>query len=188
MFEDYSERLFAHYVGGRWRAPYGCVALTVRGQGGSALGQVVLAGARDISRAMAQRTAADDAARARLVQSVHEALPDLALALSLQTGQMPETTRLDGLVRGLKSVCEGTPELVLGTQTSSPEMLGRALGAGLRGGVIWCPPPEHAVFATAIAQLMQASDLPAGAFALLHTRAPSTEALLRATALQIADI
>ena len=187
MFEDFSERLFAHFVAGHWRAPFGDETHAVLSHQGALLGQVVAAGPDDIARAMAVRRGADRQACQRLANAIEVAAGGLAQAYALQSGHLPEAAAFARMAAALESPLHvGAGGLFTAPDTRFEE-LGRALGAGIVGGVIWCPPVEGAVFATALACLVQQADLPPGAFALLHSRVASTESALRATSLRFQE-
>ncbi len=184
MFEDYSERLFAHYVTGRWRAPFASTALPVRLPDGRVPGQIVPAGPRDVARAVAARDGADEAAIARAAHTVEAAQETLAQASALQSGRAPDLAASLALAEGLRSQWLAPADVLLSASNTDPGQIGAALGAGLRQGVIWCPPPDQAIFATTLATVFQQADLPPGAFALLHARVDPTEAALRMSGLQ----
>lgn len=188
MFEDYSERLFAHFVAGQWRAPFGDVSCTVPDSGGGSLGQVVPAGPQDVARAVAARRGANMAARARLVRAVDAALPQLAHAVAVQSARPAPVAMLDAMITALRDAPPAPEVVLLSSVHTTLLQLGAAIGAGVHGGLIWCPPPCQAVLATTLAKAVQIADLPPGSFALLHTRVPQTEAALRATALRVLDI
>lgn len=181
MFEDYSERLFAHFVAGRWRAPIAASPLVLSDAAGHPLGQVVPAGVADMARARVGLCGADDAACARAAQCLVQGADRLSRAVAFQTGaplRQADIAQLASRIAQPQQGAAGTISRVsaLGSPCTT---LGDALGAGLRGGVIWCPPPGQAVFATALAQLLQQARLPAGAFNLLHASVPQTLAALR---------
>lgn len=163
--DDLSERLFAHFVGGRWRVPFGTARLNVPRPDGTKAGSVVLAEARDLARAQGcvrggGKIACDRAAQALATLGMAEAIVDAPLAKG------PFLLTLDAEDR---------------------QLLGAALGAGVQSGVIWCPPPHAALFATEIAIQLQSADLPPGCFALLHAFTPQTAPLIHATGLISAD-
>lgn len=158
--DDLSERLFAHFVGGRWRVPFGTEQVQVPRADGRAAGAVVLLEARDLARARACLRGADRAARARAA----DALVGLGMVDADETA-------------------EAQAPLLVSSGLKDRQALGAALGAGLAQGVIWCPPPDAALFATRIAIRLQDADLPPGCFALIHAFTPETAPLLRATGL-----
>jgi hypothetical protein len=188
MFDDYSERLFAHFVAGLWRAPFGDDAQAVLSHQGHALGQVVAAGPSDVARAVAVRRGADLQACRRLADEVERGAEHLVLAHESQA-QHAQVAKQIARMAGCIAEPATTPGggVLLSMRDTCCADLGRALGAGILGGVIWCPPAEGAIFATTMACLVQQADLPPGAFALLHTRVPATEAALRATSLYIQE-
>ena len=185
MFEDYTERLFAHFVAGQWRAPFGSATWPVPGVAGRRLGQVVPAGAQDVARALAGLRGADMAARARLVQAVETALPEVAQAVAVQSGQPAPEAMLDAMLAALRDAGPAPEMVLLTSQRTTLADLGAAIGAGVQGGLIWCPPPCQAVLATTLAKTAQVAGLPPGSFTLLHTRIPQTETALRATTLRV---
>jgi hypothetical protein len=83
MFEDYSERLFAHFVAGQWRAPFGAGCVCVPMPGGRGPGQIVPAGPDDVARAVAVRRGADMAASLRFASVLNAALPELTAIFEL---------------------------------------------------------------------------------------------------------
>lgn len=179
MFEDYSERLFAHFVAGRWRVPHATRAISLHRPDGAALGQIVPAGAADVARAANSLRGSEAAARARAAEAVRQAAGTLAAAHALQTGQRIDPHEISRLAGAMVQVFALPTRLVHGAPDTDFSGFGAALGAGLQSGVIWCPPPRWACFATCLAQVLQGVDLPPGAFALLHAQTPETEALLR---------
>jgi len=185
MFEDFSERLFAHFVAGHWRAPFGDETHAVLSHQGALLGQVVAAGPRDVIRATAVRCGTDKHGCQRLADRVARAAEGLAQAIALQTGQNVDLAQIALMAELIDAPACARGGLIFTGQDTELAAFARALGAGLQGGVIWCPPAGQAVFATAFACLVQQADLPAGAFALLHSRVPTTETALRATQLDI---
>ncbi|MCH8466237.1 MAG: hypothetical protein LAT78_06685 [Roseinatronobacter sp.] len=180
MFEDYSERLFAHFVAGQWRAPFGSVCLPVPMPDGRGCGQIVPAGPRDVARAVAALHGAGSAATQRFADRLAAALPELIAAFAL------DTTQID-----FQQICPHPSEggvVLLGIPNTALAGLLPSVLSRLQDGVILCPAPEQAVLATAIATIAQAADLPPGAFALLQARIPSTEAALRSTGLQLHEL
>ena len=185
MFEDYTERLFAHYVGGRWRAPFGAANVPVPVAGGTAAGYVVSAGSRDVARAITFCCGADGVALDRLQNTFSRATSDLVQARVKQLGLSPHAAS-HALVSDMATAASAPQgSILLSTPDTGLPVLLKTLGSRMQAGVIWCPPPQQAILATLIAQLVQASDVPAGAFALLHTRVAETEAALRATGLPL---
>lgn len=186
MFEDYSERLFSHFVAGRWRVPSATQAIPVCGPDGRALGQIVPANLQDVSRAGAALRAADAIARTRAAQVVEASAESLVAAHAHQTGQRIDQQRIRDLAAAMADAQSGRAPVLLGAPGGplpSAE-LGAALGAGLRKGVIWSPPPELAVFATHLAEVLQEADLPPGAFALLHAETDQTQAAFQTAGLK----
>ncbi len=161
--DDLSERLFAHHVGGRWRVPLSEQLLPVAGADGRQLGQIVLAGARDIARAQAVMRGADGPSQARLAQALEAISPALAEAVACAE--------------------PAAAPVLLTTAPDDPAVFGAALGASLGQGGLWCPRPAAVVFAIRVAAAVDAADLPPGAFALLHALTPITAPLLKATGL-----
>ncbi|MCC5966145.1 MAG: hypothetical protein JJU24_08405 [Natronohydrobacter sp.] len=159
--DDLSERLFAHFVGGRWRVPFGTGHIAVARADGTRAGSVVLAEARDFARARALLRGADAAARDRL-------------ALRLEPY---------GMAEAISGAAQAAAPVMLCRGADDRDALGAALGAGLGHGLIWCPPPDAALNATDIAMQLQEADLPPGCFALLHAFTPQTAPLIRATGL-----
>lgn len=189
MFEDYSERLFAHYVNGRWRAPFGCDAVPVATRSGEVSGQIVPAGARDLTRALQDICPVDHAQRHRLAGAVAASLPYLTQAIATQSWCVPDETELRLMSRAISEVEPSrVTTCVMGANPRRLVELGQAIGAGLGHGVIWCPPPEMAIFATAVAQIVAQSDLRPGGFALLHANAATREHALEHKNLKIIDI
>ncbi|TVS00423.1 MAG: hypothetical protein EA407_14775 [Rhodobacteraceae bacterium] len=186
MFEDYSERLFSHFVAGRWRVPNATQAIPVCGPDGRALGQIVPANLPDVLRASAALRAADAIARARAAQVVEASAESLVAAHAHQTGQRIDPQRVTSIAEAMAGVHESGAPVLMGAPSGplpSAE-LGAALGAGLCSGVIWCPPPELAVFATHFAEVLQEADLPPGAFALLHAETDQTQAACQTAGLK----
>ncbi len=181
MFEDYSERLFAHFVAGRWRAPFAASPLVLTDATGCPLGQIVPASAADLARAQAALRGADDADCQRAAQCLLQGADWLARAIALQTGARPGHEEIAQMARQIATPRTGSAGVISRALpfVDSNATLGEALGAGLRGGVIWCPVPDQAIFATTLAQLFQQADLPAGAFNLVHASVPQTRAALR---------
>ena len=182
MIEDFSERLFAHYVGGQWRAPFATDALTVACHDGAIVGQIVPAGAVDVARAVALRKPADPQAVVRFVKTLADAQDDLAQLVALQSGEQPSRfTRAPSV----EPCAQGA--VVFGATDDLGAILD-ALAASVSGGVIWCPPPSHALLATGLTMIAQRADLPSGSFSLLHAQTPQTEILLRQTGLPVRQI
>lgn len=167
--DDLSERLFAHFVAGRWRVPYSTRQMPVTGLDGLPLGQIVLAGPQDIARARALLRAADPGAASRLA--------DLIM------GEADHIAGAQAMADAMRAASQAQHSSILCCDARNPVAFGTALGASLGQGVIWCPPPEAALAATRIARLVQAANLSPGAFALLHAYTPETAQLLRATGL-----
>jgi acyl-CoA reductase-like NAD-dependent aldehyde dehydrogenase len=159
--DDLSERLFAHFVGGRWRVPFGTGRIAVTRADGLRAGSVVLAEAQDFARAQSALRGADDAARARLAARLAPY----------------------GMRDAILSAQPAPAPLILCGGAADGHALGAALGGGLGHGLIWCPPPDAALPATEIARQVQEADLPPGCFALLHAFTPQTAPLIRATGL-----
>lgn len=159
--DDLSERLFAHFVGGRWRVPFGTSPFAVSRLDGTRAGSVLLADAQDLARAQACLRGADAAAQNRL-------------AMRLEPFGMADTILTAAAAQAPVALC---------CDADDRQALGMALGAGLRHGLIWCPPPQAALIATEIAIQAQEADLPPGCFALLHAFTPQTAPLIRATGL-----
>lgn len=180
MIATDTERLCAHFVGGCWRAPCATQALMLADAAGRPLGQVVTAGRDDLLRARDSMAPADDAARLRLMRAVDAGLPALRAAWHRQNAPEPD---LCALISGLASPAAPAPGVIC--QPLPLRELGHALGAGLRGGLIWCPPPSQALFAVALMQLAQGVDLPPGAMNLLHAATPQTRRLIRALGLAV---
>lgn len=174
MFEDYSERLFAHFVAGQWRAPFSAGCVCVPMPGGRGPGQIVPAGPDDVARAVAVRRGADMAASLRFASVLNAALPELTAIFELP--QIAEPQAQDSPVGGC---------IVLGSASTALPTLLRNLSAGVLDGVIYCPAPEQSALATAISGLAQNADLPPGSYAMLHARLPQTEAALRNTGLPL---
>ncbi len=174
MFEDYSERLFAHFVAGQWRAPFGAGCVGVPLPGGRGAGQIVPAGPPDVARAVAALRGADLAASLRFAAVLEAALPDLTdiFAVPQTAAQRLQDRPAGGCI-------------VLGSASTALPSLLRRLSAGVLGGVIYCPAPEQSALATAISVLAQKADLPPGSYAMLHARLPQTEAALRNTGLPL---
>ena len=187
MFDDFSERLFAHFVAGHWRAPYSEDAHPVTSYQGAGLGQVMAAGPRDIARAIRVRRGADRQACQRLADALERGSDILARACALQTGQVPVSASFAGFTAAFVAPTDAQGGVLFTTRATRYEDLGRALGAGIRDGVIWCPSVDQAVFATAVACLVQQADMPPGAFALLHAHVPSTKSAFRDTALDMRE-
>lgn len=178
MHEDFSERLFAHFIGGQWRVPFATAAQAIACHDGTAMGQIVPANASDIARACALGAAADGKAVARLAAAVLAARDDLAQLIALQSGQRPAQAELH-----MPKADQTGPRTILFGASDDLQVLLAALCAHLRSGLIWCPPPSHALLATGLTMVAQRADLPHGSFSLLHAQVPQTEALLRATGL-----
>lgn len=188
MFEDYSERLFSHFVAGRWRVPFAMEPLILRQPGGHVLGQIVPANPQDIERACQALRAVDADACARAADVVAASLDSLVAAHRYQTGQQIALPEIKAFAEAIKGRNRAGRRILLSVPDVSDvgvtpgASLGAALGAGLRGGLVWCPPPEMAFFATRFAELMQQADLPPGGFALLHAQTPGTQAAFRLVA------
>lgn len=176
MFEDFSERLFAHFVAGHWRAPFSEDAHSVTTDQGVGLGQVMAAGQPDIARALNVQRGADRQACRRLADTLERERDVLVRACALQNGLVPAAAGIDGLVAAFAAPTDAQGRVVFTTRATGLEDLGRALRTSIGGGAIWCPSVDQAVFATAFACLVQQADLPPGAFALLHAHVPSTKA------------
>lgn len=159
--DDLSERLFAHFVGGRWRVPFGTSPVAVRRADGTRAGTVLLAEARDFARAQSGLRGAERGLRARLARHLEPF----------------------GMAEAILSAPDAPAPLILCADAEDRQALGRAIGAGLHQGLIWCPPPQAALAATGIAKQLQQADLPPGCFALLHAFTPQTAPLIRATGL-----
>ncbi len=185
MFEDYSERLFAHYVAGRWRAPFVSAAIPVRLADGHVPGQIIPAGPRDVARAAAARRGAEPAAIEHLARRVEAAQSELSQAIAAQTGHQPDPEQILAMAAAMRKASATDHGVILSAEHTGLEQIGKALGAGLSKGVIWCPHPTQALLATTFATVVHEAELPAGAFALLHARVDTTEAALRASVLPI---
>lgn len=189
MFDDYSERLFAHYVNGRWRAPFGCETVPVATRQGGFSGQIVPAGERDLARALRGIRPVDDAQRQNLAAHVSASIPYLAQAIAIQSWIYPDEAELGLMARAIsETVPSPVTTCVFGTDSIRLLDLGRAIGAGLGQGVIWCPPSEMAIFATALTQIVARSNLLPGGFALLHANTVTRQYALTQQTLKIVDI
>ncbi|MCC5991028.1 MAG: hypothetical protein JJT99_00750 [Rhodobacteraceae bacterium] len=179
MYEDFSERLFAHYVGGAWRAPFGTKAASVVTRDGQMLGQVIAAECRDVSRALAGLREAGDGARRDFAALVAQQAEDLAEGLAAQ-GARPSTSAIlhfAAALAGQEPVA--APVALIRPARDDLSVLGQALGRGLGAGVIHCPPVSEAIFATQLARCAAQAGLPAGAFTLLHCPTAAAQKLLR---------
>ena len=165
MIADMSEHLLAHYVTGRWRAPLATGAVAVCAADGQVLGHVIAAGAADMARAQAGLARCDVAGLRRVGEALDAGAEALAQAWAVQAGTALD---LDALVSAIVSSSRESGGLLRGPH-AAPD-LGAALGSGLRGGLIWCPPPGQALFATVLAQQIAQADIAPGALNLLHTR------------------
>jgi hypothetical protein len=179
MVEDYSERLLTHFVAGQWRAPFGerCMSVTV--PEGKGTGQIVSAGPRDIARALSVMRGGDAVAQQRFGNAIELALPALTKLFN-QHGDLD--------IKDLQRFQRFSPRIVLGSACTPLNVLVAALQIGVERGVIFCPAPEQAALAVALATLVQNADLPPGAFALLHARTPKTETALRKTGLPVLEV
>lgn len=159
--DDLSERLFAHFVGGRWRVPFGTSPVAISRADGTPAGTVLLADAQDIARAKSVMCGVDATIRARLASRLAPY----------------------GMAEAIERASATPASLILCSDTSDRQALGTAFGRALSHGLIWCPPPQAALLATEIAMQLQEADLPPGCFALLHAYTPQTDQLIRATSL-----
>ena len=187
MFDDFSERLFAHFVAGHWRAPYSEDAHPVTSYQGAGLGQVMAAGPQDIARAIRVRRGADRQACQRLADALEQGSDLLARACALQSGKALGPARFAGFAAAFAAPMDAQGGVLFTTRATRYEDLGRALGAGIMEGVIWCPSVDQVVFATAVACLVQQAEVLPGAFALLHAHVPSTKSAFRDTALDMLE-
>jgi acyl-CoA reductase-like NAD-dependent aldehyde dehydrogenase len=187
MEEGLSERLLAHHVAGRWRAPLSQRMRDVPGPDGAPLGRLVEGDARDIARLMAAaggagpvlgalgsagRSAVADRFRVELI--AREGL--LAEARRLEGGAPPGT--LEG--RALPPLPPGALAL-LGT-VAAPALVAALLAAALREGrpVILKPAPRAPLAALVIVEAARAAGAPAGAVSLVQGGGTGTGAALLA--------
>ncbi|MGP9789972.1 hypothetical protein [Roseinatronobacter sp. NSM] len=179
LFADFSERLFAHYVGGAWRAPLGSCATAVVTRDGRAIGQVISAQKGDVTRLRAHLRGAGGPARARFADLVAQSGAALAQALAAQ-GTGVEAAAISQMAVGIKGGhgAVGHPVCVTDAVGQAPRQFGRQLGRALCGGLVYCPPETDVVFATMLARIAADADLPPGAFNLLHGDCAQNEALL----------
>lgn len=185
MYEDFSERLFAHYVGGAWRAPFGTIAASVFTRDGQALGQVIAAECRDVSRALAGLRGAGGAARRDFAALVAQQAEELAEGLAAQ-GVRPSTTAILHFAAALDGAKAGeTPVALIRPARDDLPAFGHALGRGLAAGVILCPPVSEAIFATQLARFGAQAGLPAGAFTLLHCPSSAAQKMLRRSGMHV---
>ncbi|MDD7971225.1 hypothetical protein [Roseinatronobacter alkalisoli] len=179
MYEDFSERLFTHYVGGAWRAPLGTRAIPVVTLDGRVAGQVIAAEPADIARLCKGLRGADTAALARFSARVAQAADDLAQALAMQ-GACPDRTAMVQLGAGI-GASDGNmrhPVCLHGSVRQAPQRFGQRLGQGLACGLVYCPPANEALFATLLTCLAAEADMPPGAFNLLHGDPAQTLSML----------
>lgn len=187
MYEDFSERLFAHYVTGQWRVPFSVNAIAVRPMDGPVLGQIITAGPQDIARVRAGLRGCEGASRARFAAQVARQAGPLASALGA-LGARGHPVPASALLQMAQAIADsngpatGGFGLIDADLRRDPAAFGQALGAALGQGAVYVPPPGDALFATCLAQLADQSDLPPGAFNMLHARVPETLAVLRAGA------
>lgn len=185
MYEDFSERLFAHYVGGAWRAPFGTIAASVVTRDGQALGQVIAAECRDVSRALAGLCGAGAGARHDFAALVAQQAEDLAEGLAAQ-GARPPTTAILQLAAALEGAEAGdSPVALIRPARDDLPAFGHALGRGLAAGAIYCPPVTEAIFATQLARCGAQAGLPAGAFTLLHCPSAAAQQSLRQSGMSV---
>ncbi|MGY6705747.1 hypothetical protein [Roseinatronobacter sp.] len=179
MFEDFSERLFTHFVAGAWRVPYGTRALPVVLQDGRLAGQVIAAEARDVARVCKQMRGADAAAVARFSALISQAAEELAQALSQQGGVFTREHMQDLSVNVAgQAATAGQPSCLGVSARQNLAQFGQSLGRAIAHGVVYCPQPHDALFATRLACIAQTADLPAGAFNLLHGDHVQTQAIM----------
>ncbi|WFE76379.1 hypothetical protein [Roseinatronobacter sp. S2] len=179
MDEDFTERLFTHFVGGAWRAPLGTYAMPVTLQDGHVVGQVIAAEQADIARLCRTMRGADPAARTRFATLIARAADDLARALAAQGANVGQTA----IAAMSGGVCHdhragGAPVCLCASVGHDPIWFGQRLGEGVSRGVAYCPPPNEVLFATLLAGLAAQADLPPGAFNLLHGDNARTKTLL----------
>ncbi|MCC5959376.1 MAG: hypothetical protein JJU08_08540 [Rhodobacteraceae bacterium] len=179
MDEDFTERLFTHFVGGAWRAPFGTRAMPVTLQDGHVVGQVIAAEQADITRLCRTMRGADPAARTRFAALIARAADDLAQALAAQGVDVGQTA-IAAMSAGIcHDPCTGgDPVCLCASVGHHAALFGRHLGAAVSRGGVYCPPPNEVLFATLVAGLAAHADLPPGAFNLLHGDNAQTKALL----------
>jgi len=150
-FDDLSERLLTHYVGGAWRAPLGVQMRPVAGQGDQVLGQVVCATRADIARAKVLTHPPDGLAQQRLMAALHPIAPHLAAALAQRQPQPPDAQVLLDIAHDFSA-------------------LGRVfhMVPDSRECAIYLVPPHQALLGVAFGRLAQSAGLPSGTLALLH--------------------
>ena len=179
MFDDFSERLFTHFIAGVWRVPYGTRALPVVLQDGRLAGQVIATEAQDVARVCKQMRGADAAAIARFSTLIQQAADELAQALSLQGGAFTGDHIRDLSVNvARQTAMAGQPSCLLVPVRQGPARFGQALGKAIAHGVVYCPQPQDALFATHLACIAQTAGLPHGAFNLLHGDHVQTQAMM----------
>ena len=142
---ELNERLFAHFVGGAWRAPLSDRLLPVTGAAGAALGRIVCAGARDIARArgVLRQGPDPDAIDADALWAAM-----LAEAPLLRTIRAQEGFTDDQLTAPAPLTPAGRGPLVLLTAADTPlDRIAGALLAGAGRGMIWKPAPAAAASA-----------------------------------------
>jgi hypothetical protein len=144
MFEDYSERLFAHFVAGQWRAPFGAGCVCVPMPGGRGGWPDRACRASDVARAVAVRRGADMAASLRFAAVLNAALPELTAIFELpQTAaQRLQDQPCRGLYRSW--LCQhGAANLaaqIVCRGSGRGNLLPRARTIGLGYGNLWpCP-------------------------------------------------
>ncbi|MBR3369904.1 MAG: hypothetical protein IKG52_04665 [Rhodobacteraceae bacterium] len=179
LYEDFSERLFAHYVGGAWRAPLGTHPIAVVTQDGRALGHVIAAQRADVSRLRNNLRGADAAARGRFADLIVQADASLAQALGAQ-GTCVDAAAISQIAAGIRGDhgAVGHPVCVTDAVGQAPSRFGRQLGRALCDGLVYCPPRTDVLFATLLARVAADADLPPGAFNLLHGECAHSAALL----------
>ena len=151
---ELTERLFAHFTGGAWRAPLGARQLpVVRASGarpGARLGQIVCAEAADVARARGLLRAGgppgegsfDPAALAAALAA------DAPLLAGLRTEEGFAQDRFD--VPASVDLPAGGPLVLLSAAGTPVDLVVGALIAGAARGLIWKPAPAAAASAHAI--------------------------------------
>ncbi len=161
---ELNERLFTHFAGGAWRAPYSDRHLPVMRASGEPLGQVVCAGPPDVARArgVLRLGQPEEPVDAEVLWAAMLAEAPLLGAMRAEEGYAadrlgaPEPLHLP----------ERGPLVLLSAAETPVDRIAGALIAGARAGLIWKPAPGAAASAHLIMRAL--GPLTGGRLALLQ--------------------
>jgi hypothetical protein len=161
---ELNERLFTHFAGGAWRAPYSDRHLPVMRASGVPLGRIVCAGPADVARARGVLRLGPPE-KLLDADALWEAMMDEAPLLSAMRAEEGFPADRLGAPEPLQ-LPETGPLVLLSAAETPVDRIAGALISGVRAGLIWKPAPGAAASAHLIMRAL--GPLTGGRLALLQ--------------------